>query len=106
MTGYHAWVFPFVAAAFHLPVFFCSAWSIALEARVIGCVMLFWVIEDFLWFIFNPAFGFAKLQPEYAHWHKSWFGPVPTDYVTFGVGALLLIAYSYRLFAGRSKRVD
>lgn len=27
MTGYHAWVFPFVALMFHLPVFLRGRWS-------------------------------------------------------------------------------
>jgi len=104
MTGYHAWVFSFMALAFHLPVLVNGLWSIKLEARIIGCVMLFWVIEDFLWFAFNPAFGLAKFEPQLVLWHKSWLGAVPTDYVTFGIGALLLIAYSFWGLPSRSSR--
>ena len=36
MTGYHAWVFPFVALFFHLPVFFNGQWSWRNEARIIA----------------------------------------------------------------------
>ena len=27
MTGYHAWMFPFIAMVFHLPLFFMQRWS-------------------------------------------------------------------------------
>ena len=96
MTGYHAWVFSFMALMFHLPVFLCGQWSMKLEARIAGCVMLFWIIEDFLWFVLNPAFGIAKFSPQFVPWHKNWLGIVPTDYVTFTIGALLLIGWSFR----------
>lgn len=96
MTGYHAWVFSFMALAFHLPVLVNGSWSVKLEARIIGAVMLFWIIEDFLWFVFNPAFGLAKFEPQFVPWHKSWMGAVPTDYVIFGVAGLALIAWSFR----------
>ena len=51
MTGYHAWVFLFIAIFFHFPLCFMAQWSWQLEARVVGSIMLFWIIEDFLWFI-------------------------------------------------------
>jgi hypothetical protein len=95
MTGYHAWVFSFMALVFHLPVFINGTWSIQLEARIIGSVMLFWIIEDFLWFVMNPAFGLARFEPQFVPWHTNWLGVVPTDYVTFSVAALLLIAWSF-----------
>lgn len=95
LTGYHAWVFSFMALVFHLPIFISGQWSIKLEARIIGSVMLFWIIEDFLWFALNPAFGLAKFEPQFVPWHKHWLGVVPTDYATFGVGAILLIAWSF-----------
>lgn len=95
MTGYHAWVFSFMALVFHLPIFISGQWSLKLEARIIGSVMLFWIIEDFLWFVLNPAFGLAKFQPQFVPWHKQWLGVVPTDYVTFSIGALVLIATSF-----------
>ena len=104
MTGYHAWVFSFMALAFHLPVFVNGLWSIKLEARIIGCVMLFWIVEDFLWFALNPAFGLAKFEPQFVPWHKNWLGAVPTDYATFTAGALVLIAYSFRGWRARSSQ--
>lgn len=95
MTGYHAWVFSFMALAFHLPIFIHGHWSLKIETRIVGSVMLFWIVEDFLWFALNPAFGLAKFEPRFVPWHKHWLGGVPVDYATFGSAAMLLIVWSY-----------
>jgi len=36
MTGYHAWVFSFVALTFHSPVFLRGRWFWRIEARIVG----------------------------------------------------------------------
>jgi hypothetical protein len=72
MTGYHAWVFPFIALFFHLPLFMFGHWSWRAECRVLACSMLFWIVEDFLWFVLNPAFGLARFYPAAIPWHKHW----------------------------------
>jgi hypothetical protein len=95
MTGYHAWVFPFMLLIFHLPAVLFSQWSWRLEARILGCVALFWIIEDALWFLLNPAFGMAKFNPANVPWHIHWWGFMPTDYWTFGGVGLALVFVSY-----------
>lgn len=96
ITGYHAWVFTFMAMVFHLPVFMAATFSLQIEARILGCLALFWIAEDFLWFVINPAFGMRRFHRRHIPWHKQWLGPVPLDYVTFcGVGGILLW-WSYR----------
>jgi len=95
MTGYHAWVFPFMLLVFHLPQVMHHQWSWPLEMRVLGCVALFWIIEDALWFICNPAYGLAKFNPQHVPWHIHWWGPAPTDYWTFGIIGLAFIVTSY-----------
>lgn len=92
LTGYHAWVFSFMALVFHLPVFFAERWSWREEARVLGCLMLFWIAEDYLWFVLNPAYGVAKFAPALVPWHKHWWLGVPTDYLVFSAIGMLLIA--------------
>jgi hypothetical protein len=94
MTGYHAWVFSFMAAVFHLPAFFVERWDWRQEARVLGALMLFWIVEDFLWFVLNPAYGIARFAPAAIPWHKHWWLGVPTDYVTFSAAGLVLILIS------------
>lgn len=96
MTGYHAWIFPCVALFFHFPLLFASHWSWRAEARVIACIMLFWVTEDFLWFVCNPAYGLAKFNPADVPWHKHWFGVAPADYWVSLTLAVLLFWFSAR----------
>ncbi len=95
MTGYHAWVFPFMFLVFLLPVVATGRFSIRLAARCIGSLMIFWIAEDFLWFAFNPAFGLARLSPEYVPWHHHWFLHLPSDYFIFTVPGIVLLAYSF-----------
>lgn len=95
MTGYHAWAFPFIMLFFHFPLCFMAQWSWQLEARVLACIMLFWITEDFLWFLINPAFGWKRFHQEYVHWHKNWLCGAPVEYWLFTVAGALLFWYSY-----------
>jgi hypothetical protein len=95
MTGYHAWMFSFIALFYHFPLAFMGQWSLRLEARVLACVMLFWVVEDFLWFVINPAFGVRRFRPQHIAWHKHWTWGAPVDYWIFGVLSVLLFWYGY-----------
>lgn len=92
MTGYHAWVFSCIALFFHLPLVFSGDWSWHGEARVLASLMVFWVAEDFLWFVINPAAGWRQFNPRFATWHKHWWWVAPIDYWVF----LLLSALLYR----------
>lgn len=96
MTGYHAWVFPFIAAMFHFPLVFFRYFSWRAEARLLGLLMVFWIAEDFLWFVFNPAFGIRRFDATHAPWHKHWFGSAPIDYWLFLPLAVALFAVSCR----------
>lgn len=95
MTGYHAWVFPFMFLVFHLPHAINGAFSWRLEARCLGSLMIFWIIEDFLWFILNPHFGPARFAPQFIPWHKHWLLGMPTDYPLFSVVGISLIMASF-----------
>lgn len=95
MTGYHLWMFSFVGLCFHFPLFFMGQWSLPLEARALASIMLFWIAEDFLWFIVNPAFGWRRFEPQYVTWHKRWAGGAPIDYWIFGVLAVVLLVYAF-----------
>ena len=100
MTGYHVWVFTFMAAVFHLPLVLNGHFSLRLETRCVGSLMLFWIVEDFLWFVLNPAFGLARLNAESVPWHKAWFLGLPGDYYVFGLLGAILVCLS---FAERDK---
>lgn len=95
ITGYHVYIHGFVFALVHLPFalgFTPFTWPS--EFRIIAFLVLFWVLEDFLWFVFNPRFGVTAFRREHIWWHaQSWWGFMPRDYWIFtpiGVGLYLL----------------
>lgn len=96
MTGYHAWVFPFIALFFHFPLFFNGQWSWQAECRVIACIMLFWIVEDFLWFVLNPAYGIDRFHADAIPWHKRWLWLAPVDYWMYSFVLVLLLWLSYK----------
>ena len=77
LTGYHVWAFAFVACLFHLPFFWQRSWSLREELQVIGGYLLFWILEDMLWFVLNPHYGWRKFTREHVGWHKKWALGVP-----------------------------
>lgn len=91
LTGYHLWTNFFVFAVFHFPLLFIR-WGIQKEFIVVGFFVLYWVIEDFLWFVCNPYFGYSRLNKEHATWHKNWLYGFPRDYF-WGIGAFLLLLF-------------
>ncbi len=96
MTGYHAWVFPFMILIFHLVFFLNAGWTLKMEARVIASLMTFWLVEDFLWFVLNPHYGLKKFTKKDIPWHgHRWFIFMPIDYWFFTAAAALLYWYSY-----------
>jgi len=80
MTGYHAWVFSFMALAFFAPLAFNGRVRWREAALALAGVMLFWLVEDFLWFVLNPAYGFARFDPAHVAWHPHWLLGLPVDY--------------------------
>ena len=98
LTGYHAWVFSFMFLVFHLGLFIDLQWSFRIEARIIASLMLFWIIEDFLWFVLNPAFGIHNFSPDKVPWHRHWFLNMPVDYWTFTLVSAFLLWLSYVKF--------
>ena len=94
MTGYHAWIFPFIAMFFHFPFILNQRWSLKMEARVLACIIVFWIIEDFSWFIMNPAYGIANFIPEQVPWHHHWLWKAPVDYWAGIVAAIFLMLWS------------
>ena len=95
LTGYHVWAFSFMSCAFHLPIAVSGAFSLSLEARCLGCLMLFWVIEDFLWFAFSPTYTIHQLFRKEVPWHKYNLLGLPRDYWMFGIAGTACFIFSY-----------
>ena len=94
LTGYHAVMFFIPFASFHLGLAFGQRWSWGLEVRVLASYLVWNVTWDFLWFLLNPAFGWARFRKGEIWWHGgAWVGRLPIDYVnalwiSFAIAAL------------------
>ena len=94
VTGYHVYCQLFVAVMAHLLYFIAGVrpgWSV--ELRILAFLAFFWVVEDFLWFVFNPAYGLRRFRRDDVPWHAaSWWGVMPRDYWLFlPIGAALYL---------------
>jgi hypothetical protein len=90
LTGYHLWVQTFVFSLLHM-VFLFQPFSLSVELRLFAFIFYVWIVEDFLWFILNPAFGLIKFRKENIWWHeRHWLWFAPRDYFVFIPFATLL----------------
>jgi hypothetical protein len=99
ITGYHVFFHVFVIALAHAPFALGLARiSVAAELRIAAFIILFWVVEDFLWFLVNPAYGLRAFRRERIRWHaRSWWGVMPRDYWIFAPLGLALYLLSWRV---------
>ena len=77
------------------PIFFLAQWSSLMEARIMASTMLFWIVEDYLWFVINPAFGRQRFRPEFVARHHHWALGAPVDYWLFSALSAALFWVSY-----------
>ena len=42
-------------------------------------ITMFFYIEDYLWFIYNPFYTYKKYSKEFIPWHKHWFLGQPIE---------------------------
>jgi hypothetical protein len=99
LTGYHFWMLIFVMMTMHVPLVLQTAfWSWGIELRVVSFYILFFLAEDFLWFVLNPAFGIRRFKREHIWWHApSWWWVMPRDYWVFGLLGCFAYAVSWRM---------
>jgi len=97
LTGYHLYLLLFSLMMAHLPFAIdLSEFSWRAEARVISFLMIFWILEDFLWFVLNPHFGIRRFRREAIWWHApAWWWIAPRDYWLWTPAAILLYLVSY-----------
>lgn len=94
LTGYHLYVQLFLFFLIHIPFGLnIVPFNFMIELRLLSFMILFWVLEDFLWFVINPAFGLKKFKPEFIWWHApNWYKFMPRDYWIFiPVGLILYV---------------
>ncbi len=92
LTGYHLYLNLFIAAMAHVvyAVDFGAPFA-RTELRILAFVILLFLLEDWLWFVLNPAFGPRKFRREHVWWHeKYWWWIMPRTYwLLLPVGLLL-----------------
>jgi hypothetical protein len=94
LTGYHLYVQLFVLVFSHVPFAVGLPFSLRAELLVVSFMILFWIVEDFLWFVVNPHFGIRKFRADAVWWHKrAWWLVAPREY--FVMGGLALALYGY-----------
>lgn len=95
LTGYHLYAHLFLLLLVHLPFgLSLIPFSWAVELRILSFLVLFWILEDFLWFVLNSRFGIARFTREHVWWHApSWWGFMPREYWVFiPVGIALYVS--------------
>ena len=95
LTGYHFFLSLLVILFFHFPFFVGLPWSASFELKIFSMFFFFWIIEDFLWFVFNPNFGIGKFKKGEIPWHSRWFLRIPYSYYKFFVLSVILYWASY-----------
>jgi hypothetical protein len=92
LTGYHFYFVLFIVLISHLPYGFgFTSPTLGTELRIISFIILFFLIEDFLWFVLNPAYGIMKFTKEHIWWHAPhWWWFMPRDYWIFTPIAITL----------------
>jgi hypothetical protein len=90
LTGYHFYLCLMFLLLFHSPVLFLP-WTLALECFILGSYFIYWVLEDFSWFIENNYYGLKNFRKGRIAWHKRWFLNLPVSYwISLITGGILL----------------
>jgi len=74
-------------------IFLFTPFSWAIEIKLIAFLLLFWKVEDFFWFVFNPDFGLKNFKADKIWWHKeNWWLVAPRQYFIFiPIGIILYL---------------
>jgi hypothetical protein len=82
ITGYHLYAQGFILLMAHAPFGLNMVpWNFHYELRILAFVVLFWILEDFFWFICNRDYGFKNFNPQCISWHRdSWWWVAPREY--------------------------
>jgi len=91
LTGYHFYMCIMFLLLFHSPFLFIK-WTLSKEFIILGAYFLYWVMEDFFWFVESPHYGLRNFKPGRIYWHKRWFLGLPYTYwESIIIGTILLL---------------
>jgi hypothetical protein len=96
LTGYHLVMFVLPAWSFHIGFVAGIPWSWAAEATTLSAYIVWVVIWDFLWFVFNPRFGWQRFRKGEVWWHSGpWLGRFPSDYYAAYASSFVIAASGF-----------
>lgn len=79
ITGYHLYLHATLLLLLHVPLLF-TGWSWFMEWTMLSLYCSYVLLWDALWFVCNPAFGFAQFRKGNVWWYTNWLGRFPRDY--------------------------
>lgn len=79
-TGYHITMFTFVFLILHLPYVFTLPFNLYNWSMTLSMFLIFIVLWDYLWFVYNPHYPLKQFNKEKIWWHKQWLLSAPRDY--------------------------
>ena len=92
LTGYHIIFFTLIILIFHVQYAFRVPFTLENELKTLSLFFLFVNVEDFLWFVLNPAFGIHKFFSNQVPWHEKRILLFPPEYyITIGISFLCII---------------
>lgn len=92
ITGYHIFLLAMYLTIFH-GIFLFQSWNWKLEASIFGYFSLYFVMEDFLFFIVNPHYTLKNFCKGKIEWHQRWFWGLPISYwwaIIIGIALLII----------------
>ena len=93
LDAYHFWSWIVMIPMFLMLPFVMFGFNLHLFWLVVIGFLLGTVIEDYLWFVINPAFPYKDFNPKKVWWHY-WIGfgeyKVPELYIVYPVLAILI----------------
>ncbi len=93
LTGYHLFMLSFILLILHFIFFTGISWSLSKELEILAYFTLIMLVEDFLWFIFNPNYGLKNFKRDKIWWHNNskWIlNLFPLDYL-LGIVIIILL---------------
>lgn len=96
ITGYHTWFTVTIFLLSHMGFVLGLPWHLSTELLMLACFLIGATIEDYLWFVLNPHYGWDRFSAYHITWHKwTLWEKVPIMYINSGSIALFLILLGF-----------
>ena len=95
LTGYHLFMLILFITIFH-GFFLFQEWTPKLELVIFGIGIIYFVVEDFLWFVLNKHYGIKRFRPGKIAWHNRWVLGLPISYWVGGIIVSTLLHFGLK----------